>query len=236
MANGQSDPNISLSRNVLDPKRSSRIKARYRFARDVRESDNVLKSSVQQAEEQNEKAADSSFWGRLGGMGLGTIAGLALAPLTGGASLGLMSALQAATLGAGLGSYLGSKGGESLAGGIDQDVESGGFQMDKVSELNKELASYAKGVEQDRMMNAASDAFSIYMAGGGGLKPGSIGSGIGAFAKPATAIGQGGASSAGYLFRQQAQQLAFGGAENYAKKEGMGYLFDNAYNKYVEGT
>ena len=239
MANGQSDPNISLSRNVLDPKRSSRIKARYRFARDVRESDNVLKSSVQQAEEQNEKAADSSFWGRLGGMGLGTIAGLALAPLTGGASLGLMSTLQAATLGAGLGSYLGSKGGESLAGGIETNVESGGFGLDKVSDIEDSLDSYEKGVNQDRLMNAATDAFSVYTAGGG-LSPGSgFSGGTKYFASDVVGkqIAKSAAEQAGHsMLRAQAQQLVLGGAENYAKKEGMGYLFDNAYEKYVEGT
>jgi len=223
MANGQSDPNISLSRNVLDPKRSSRIKARYKLATDIRKSDNILKSSAEQAQAQNEKAADSSFWGRLGGAGLGTIAGLALAPVTGGSSLLLAAG------GAGLGSFLGSKAGEEYAGGIDTDVKSGGFGMDKVSDINKALNEYEQGVEQDRLLNAAGDAFSIYMAGGGSLKPGSIGTGIGAFDKSATAIGQGGASSAGYLFKQQAQQLAFGGAKQYAIKKGLG----TAYEEYI---
>ena len=51
---------------------SGRVRAKYNLARDVRRSGNVLKSSAEQAQQQNEAAADSSFWGRLGGMGLGT--------------------------------------------------------------------------------------------------------------------------------------------------------------------
>lgn len=221
MANGTSDPNISLSANVLDPKRSSRIRGKYKLARDIRKSDSILRSSAEQAQEQNEAAADSSFWGRLTGAGIGTAAGLGLGALlaipTGGASLALAAA------GAGVGSYAGSKVGEERAGGIDTDVESGGFQMDKVSELNKELASYAKGVEEDRMMNAASDAFSIYMAGGGGLKPGSIGSGTGVFSS--TSQYSKFAPKMGRVL-EGGKQLVSGGVSNYAKKRGLGTTYE----------
>lgn len=209
---------------------SGRVRARYNLARDVRDSQNVLKTSAMRAQEQNEAAADGSFWGRLTGAGIGTAAGLGLGALfaipTGGASLALAAA------GAGVGSYAGSKVGEDLAGGIDQDVESGGFQMDKVSELNKELASYAKGVEQDRMMNAASDAFSIYMAGGGGLKPGSIGSGTGMFAtgEAGKAAAQASLKQSGQnLFQGQVSQLIGGVGKQYATKKGLG----TAYEEYI---
>ena len=210
---------------------SGRVRARYNLARDTRESNQKLKLEALRAQDQNEAAADSSFWGRLGGMGVGAVAGLALAPFTGGASLAVTAGL------AGLGSYAGSKAGEAHAGGIDQDVKSGGFQMDKVSELNKELASYAKGVEQDRMMNAAGDAFSVYMAGGGGLKPGSIGKGTGAFAGGAmdlTKMGLTASSSAGEIYKAklmaQGSQLISGGVSNYASKKGLG----TAYEEYLK--
>lgn len=233
MANGTSDPNISLSANVLDPKRRSRIKGRYKLARDIRESDNVLKSSAEQAQAQNEAAADSSFWGRLVGGGLGVAAGLALAPFTAGTSLAV-SGLTAATIGAGIGSYAGSKTGENLAGGIDTTVESGGFGIDKVADINKALDEYEQGVEEDRLMNAASDAFSIYMAGGGGLKPGSIGTGKGLF--NVTAAGKEAAhtsllASGDTLFKGQIKQLIGGVASNYAKKKGLGTAYEEYLNR-----
>ena len=198
---------------------SSRVRAKYNLARDVRKSDNILKTSAMRAQEQNEAAADSSFWGRLGGMGVGTIAGLALAPFTGGASLAVTAGL------AGLGSYAGSKAGEAHAGGIDQDVKSGGFGIDKVSDMNRELASYAKGVEQDRTMNMLTDAFSVYMAGGGGMTPSTLGKGTGAFSK----MGARQLGSGIDLFTQQAKQLITGGAKNYAKSKG----FDTIHEAYM---
>ena len=96
---------------------SGRVRAKYNLARDVRQSGGVLKASAAQTQFQNEKAADSSFWGRLGGMGAGALLGLALAPVTGGASLAVTAGL------AGAGSYLGSKAGEEYGGGIDTTVE-----------------------------------------------------------------------------------------------------------------
>ena len=215
---------------------SAKVRARYNLARDVRDSQNILKRSSDAAVAQNEKAADASFWGRMVGAGAGVVAGLALAPFTAGTSLAI-SSLGAATIGAGLGSYAGSSVGEAYAGGIDQDVASGGFQVDKVSELNKELASYAKGVEQDRIMNAASDAFSVYMAGGGSLKPGNIGAGTGSFkieAMDLTKLGLDASSSALDIYKAklmgQGGQLIKGIGEQYASKKGLGI----AYQEYLK--
>jgi hypothetical protein len=209
---------------------SGRVRAKYNLARDIRKSDNVLKTEALRAQEQNEAAADSSFWGRLGGMGLGAIAGLALAPFTAGTSLiPTISGLTAATIGAGVGSYAGSKAGEKAAGGIDTDVKSGGFGMDKVKDINQSLTDYKKGVDQDRYMTAASDAFSVYAAGGG-LAGGGIGGGTAAFAGEETA--KAAAKEAGKsLFRTQVEQLAYGGAKQYASKKGLG----SAYESYMAG-
>ena len=127
---------------------SGRVRSRFNLAKDIRESGNILKSSAQQTQAQNEAAADSSFWGRLGGAGAGTslglLAGAALVPFTGGTSL------MYAAAGAGLGSYLGSKAGEKAAGGIDTDVKSGGFGLDVVADMNRELEAYKKGVDDER--------------------------------------------------------------------------------------
>ena len=209
---------------------SGRVRARYNLAKDIRKSDNILKSSAQRAQEQNEAAADSSFWGRLGGAGLGALAGLALAPLTGGASLAVMSGLTAATIGAGIGSYTGSKKGERAAGGIDTTVESGGFGRDKVADMNKSLEDYKKGVNEDRLMNAASDAFSVYTAGGGLSANTGLQGGTSAFASSAAKVGQGGASSYSYLAQEQAKQLIGRGAKNYGKQK----LGLDVYEAYIK--
>lgn len=227
MANGQSDPNISLSRNVLDPQRSSRIQKRYKFARDVMDSDNILQSETDRAIEHNEAVADQSFWGRLVGGGLGLAAGLALAPFTLGSSLTLAAA------GAGIGSYAVSKVSENLAGGIDTSVHSGGFGLDKVDKVNKALDEYKDDVDDARVMNAFGDAFSVYMAGGGSLKPGSIGSGTGMFATSEAgklAAHQSLLASGDTLFKSQIKQLAGGAAKNYATAKGI----KTAYEAYMD--
>ena len=209
---------------------SARIRSKYNLSRDKRESDNKLKLEMLRAQEQNEAAADSSFWGRLGGAGAGALLGLALAPVTGGASLAVTAAL------GGAGSYFGSKAGEKAAGGIDTDVESGGFGMDRVSAINRELTSYAEGVEEDRMMSAASDAFSIYAAGGG-LTGGGIGGGTGMFGKQGVSQLANLSKSSGYLssigqsVKAGGSQLIKGGASQYAKKQG----YDTAYESYMQG-
>tara|TARA_R110002096_G_C14602388_1_gene722788 strand:- start:1448 stop:2077 length:630 start_codon:yes stop_codon:yes gene_type:complete len=206
---------------------SGRVRAKYNLAKDVRQSDNVLKSSAQQAADQNDAAADSSFWGRLTGSGIGVAAGLGLGILTGGTSLALTAAL------AGAGSFLGSKAGEELAGGIDTTVESGGFGKDKVADMNKSLEDYETGVKQDRLLNAGSDAFSVYTAGGG-LYGGGIGGGTKYFATDAMGkeVAKSAAEQAGHsMFRAQAQQLAFGVGKQQATKLGLGtyeaYIKDN---------
>jgi len=210
---------------------SGRVRAKYNLAKDVRQSNNVLKSSAQQATAQNEKAADSSFWGRMGGMGIGALAGLALAPLTGGASLAIMSGLTAATIGAGVGSYAGSKAAQEMAGGIDTNVESGGFGLDKVGDINKSLQDYEKGVDEDRLMNAASDAFSVYTAGGGLSSGTTVATGTKSFAPGVAAqVGKGGASSYSYLAKEQAKQLIGRGAKNYGKQK----LGLDTYEAYIE--
>lgn len=195
---------------------SGRVRAKYNLARDVKKSGNILKSSVEQAQAQNEAAADASFWGRLGGMGVGALAGLAL---TGGASLAVTAGL------AGAGSYFGSRAGEASAGGIDTSVASGGFGLDKVSDINRELATYAKGVEEDRMMSAASDAFSIYAAGGG------LGTGTGIGGRIGSVFDKTNMNVSGnYLQNLLAggTELIKGGASSYAKTQG----FDTAYEAY----
>tara|TARA_R110002020_G_C16207779_1_gene766776 strand:+ start:21 stop:659 length:639 start_codon:yes stop_codon:yes gene_type:complete len=205
---------------------SGRVRAKFNLAKDSRKSYEILKQQAEEAQRQNEKAADNSFWGRLTGGALGVGLGL----LTGGSSLALTSAL------GGLGSYFGSKKGEANVGGLAGPVESGGFQLDKVGDINRELADYAEGVEEQRMMNAASDAFSIYMAGGGGMPgSGNVGQGTGAFSKMASTQASSLAAQSGNkmalnaLMKAQAKQLVTGGAKNYLKKKGL----DTAYEAYM---
>ena len=199
---------------------SGRIRAKYNLAKDIRQSGGVLKASAEQAQFQNEKVADASFWGRLGGMGAGVGLGVLLAPFTGGASLAVTAGL------AGLGSYAGSQAGEEYAGGIDTSVKSGGFGLDQVGAMNTELRAYEKSVEQDRMMSAASDAFSIYTAGGGLSK----GSGIGGKAGSSFGKNFQWADSASYLDKVMTTgaDLAYGGSSQYLKKQGL----DTAYEAY----
>jgi hypothetical protein len=109
--------------------------------------------------------------------------------------------------------------------------------MDKVSEMNTALDEYKQGVEQDRMMNAASDAFSVYMAGGGGLKPGSIGSGTGVFGKEGVKQLSNLRQSSGYLsaikqsMKAGGSQLISGGVSNYAKQKGFGTAYEEYMNR-----
>ena len=106
--------------------------------------------------------------------------------------------------------------------------------MDRVSAIDRELTSYAEGVEEDRMMSAASDAFSIYAAGGG-LTGGGIGGGTGMFGKQGVSQLANLSKSSGYLssigqsVKAGGSQLIKGGASQYAKKQG----FDTAYEAYL---
>lgn len=126
----------------------------YLLARHKAKDKQKLERAIKSAEAKAEK---NKMWSTIGRTA-GVIAGVALAPVTGGASLALA---------AGAGSYAGSKLGDMAVGGEDTLDYKGRFYKQESRNIQEGLTEANKQEEWARVANAASDAFSVFTLGGG---------------------------------------------------------------------
>lgn len=129
---------------------------RYLLQRDDAQS----RREIRESEERAAKSRSGINTSRGIGRALGTLAGLALAPATGGASLLAM----AGGLGSLGGSFVGSAVGKHRYGGPEK-ADIGLFNRDVAKEQRKGVDQYWKGLKEQTVTNALQDAVTAGMYG-----------------------------------------------------------------------
>lgn len=126
----------------------------------VDENNKLLESARKASSSLNRRRGKMGI-GRVLGAAAGGLLGLALAPVTGGASL-------YAAIGAGLGSRIGSEAGQRGAFGNASvsDVEIGKLNRDKARDMQSDIVEGERALNRSANVNMLSDAFSAYTLAG----------------------------------------------------------------------
>jgi len=114
-----------------------------RLAQAIRKDNKSRKEDAKNAESQMKKQGVFGGWGR----------GL----------LGLAGGLLAGPAGAGIGSWLGTKGGEALAGEVE-DARDTNFGIGATEDLNDSISGYRRNANTMAVGRGITDAFSAYVA------------------------------------------------------------------------
>jgi len=126
----------------------------------VDENNKLLESARKASNSLNRRRGKMGIGRVLGAVG-GGLLGLALAPISGGASL-------YAAIGAGLGSRIGSEAGQRGAFGNASvsDVEIGKLNRDKARDMQSDIVEGERALNRSANVNMLSDAFSAYTLAG----------------------------------------------------------------------
>jgi hypothetical protein len=129
------------------------------FALLQRDEQRKLEESARKAQQDTQKRSSKMGLGRLIGTGVGTLLGLALAPVTGGASLLWTAGL------AGAGSRIGSEWGQQVTNIRETDVNKQKLYRDTARDLREDQFEAQRELNRMANVRGLTDAFSVYTMG-----------------------------------------------------------------------